>query len=174
MTRLQEKKFTYEFAPGWEALKWDDTEFHRKRFSCSMGSSKGVDLIAFDKDDKVDTLWLIECKDFRPADDDQTIIDRCYEIPQKFKDSLAALVCARNDPHAPTKAFSRKALKKTQIRCALHWEFSFGNKKLFAIQSQVPNVQIKLKQQLKVADPRFLIGDQHQLSRVLPFTITET
>ncbi len=171
MTRLQEKNFTYDFPPGWAAEKWDDTEFHRKRFSNSMGSSKSVDLVAFDNG--ADHLWLIECKDFRLADN-LTILRRCEEIPQKFKDTLASLVCARNAPDEPTKSFSRSALKKTRLRCVVHWEFDFHHdRRLFPVKTMVADIQTKLKQQLQVADPSSLIGNQRQISAVVPLTIQE-
>jgi hypothetical protein len=105
---LREGNFVYDFPEGWNAIKWDETDFHRKRFQSFGGSSKAVDFVAFDSDR--DDLWLIECKDFRP-DGRKKTIDLCDEIAEKFKATLAGLGCARNVEDEDTKRFSRMALK---------------------------------------------------------------
>ena len=172
MTSLREKRFKYVFPSGWRVEKWDDTEFHTDRFSNSLGSAKSVDFIAISPDPR-DEIWLIECKDFRLAAA-KSIKEKCDGIPQKFKDSLAALVCARNDCEGKIQSFSRSALKKTQLRCIVHWEFAFPHdRRLFPPKTMVANIKNKLKQQLRVADPSSLIGNQQHISAVLPLTIQE-
>ena len=89
MPEFSEGKFVYSFPEGWEAIKWDETAFHRKTFQSFGGSAKAIDFVVFDPDG--DALWLIECKDFRP-DGRKKTIDLCDEMAEKFKAPQQAFI----------------------------------------------------------------------------------
>jgi hypothetical protein len=169
MTVLKEGDFEYHFKPGWIALKWDETEFHRMRFQAFGGASKAAEFVAFDE--LANEVWLVECKDFRPNGRSKTV-DLCDEIAQKFRCTLAALVCARNDTQATTRQFARTVLKKTGIRCVVHWEHPHKPHRLWPSENMDrAKMRAKLRQRLAVADPKAELGNHQQLSAVVPWDI---
>ncbi len=171
MTELNEGGFIYSFPDGWQALKWDDTDFHKKLFQSFGGASKAAEFVVFDE--KGDKLWLIECKDFRPNGRSKSI-DLCDEIAEKFKSTLAALVCARNADDVAIKRFSRMALKKTRLRCAVHWEHPLKPHHLWPSDNMSrAAMRDKLQQRLYVADPGAELGNYNQLAAVMPFDIRQ-
>lgn len=171
MTVLFEGDFDYAFGPSWEVVKWDDSAFHRTRFQSFGGSSKAAEFVAFEPDG--DTLWLMECKDFRPKGRTKTV-DLCDEIAQKFRSTLAGLVCARNaDSGDDVRRFSRMALKKTSIRCVVHWEHPLKPHRLWPAEAMNrAQMRDKLRQRLDVADPHAELGNHRQLSDSIPWTIS--
>lgn len=168
MVILREGSFDYEFPVGWQALKWDDSNFHQKHFQSFGGSSKAAEFVAFDEK----TLWLIECKDFRPNGRSKTV-DLCDEIAQKFRATLAGLVCARNAQETQMRQFARSALKKTDIRCVVHWEHPAKPHRLWPTENMSrSDMRDKLRQRLKVADTKAELGNQKQLAATVPWKIT--
>ncbi|WP_151194575.1 hypothetical protein [Candidatus Symbiobacter mobilis] len=150
-------------------MKWDATHFHKKRFQSFGKESKAADLVAFDETGK--QLWLIECKDFRPNGRTKTT-DLCDEIAEKFKSTLAALVCARNTDDSATQRFARMALKKLHLRCAVHWEHPLQPHRLWpSVNMNRAAIRDKLRQRLYVADPSAELGNSSQLATVMPCTI---
>lgn len=172
MTDLSEGGFIYRFPMGWQAVKWDETDFHRKHFQFFGGSSKAAEFVSFQEDS--DELWLVECKDFRPSGRKKTI-DLCDEIAQKFKATLAGLICARNAADATIRRFSRMALKRTQIRCVVHWEHPLKPHRLWPKENMSrATMRARLRQRLYAADPKAELGNQQQLDAILPWQIVET
>jgi len=171
MKVFREGSFDYAFHASWEVLKWDDTAFHKERFQSFGGSSKAAEFVAFDPEK--DTLWLIECKDFRPSGRSKTV-DLCDEIAQKFRSTLAGLVCARNtDVNDEEKRFARAGLKKTAIRCVVHWEHPHQPHRLWPAENMDRSrMRDKLRQRLAVADGQAELGNYQQLSAVVPWTIS--
>jgi len=170
MTTLSEGDFIYAFPGNWQVFKWDDSNFHRKHFQSFGGSSKAAEFVAFNETQ----LWLIECKDFRPNGRSKTI-DLCDEIAQKFRATLAGLVCARNSENAEMRQFARSALKKTDIRCVVHWEHPSKPHRLWPTENMGrDDMREKLRQRLKVADPKAELGNQRQLSAMMPWKISQT
>jgi len=171
MTELQEGRFVYRFPVRWQAVKWDETGFHRKQFQSFGGASKAAEFVSFPEDS--DELWLIECKDFRPSGRKKAT-DLCDEIAQKIKATLAGLVCARNAEDALIRRFSRMALKKTQIRCVVHWEHPLKPHRLWPKENMSrATMRAKLRQRLQATDPNTELGNQQQLNAILPWQILE-
>lgn len=172
MAILHEGDFSYDFPAGWQALKWDDSDFYKNKFQSFGGTSKAADFVAFNADKE--QLWLIECKDFRPVGRSKAI-DLCDEIAEKFKATLAGLVCARNAEDLNLRQFARSALKKTHIRCVVHWEPpstphpNWNHEKM-----RHADMRDKLRQRLHVADPKTELGNHQQLGSKLPWKITPT
>ena len=171
MPEFSEGKFVYSFPEGWEAIKWDETAFHRKTFQSFGGSAKAVDFVVFDPNG--DALWLIECKDFRP-DGRKKTIDLCDEMAEKFKATLAGLVCARNaDDDVPTKRFSSMALKKSRLRFAVHWEHPPCPRRLWPPTTRQSAMRDKLRQRLRAGDSRSELGNSRQIESWTGWTIRE-
>lgn len=169
MTKLPEGKFEYVFPEGWLAKKWDETSFHREKFQSFGGTSKAAEFIAFDENNG--TIWLIECKDFRPSGRSKTV-DLCDEIAQKFRSTLAGLVCARNETDPDIRRFSRMALKQTLIRCVVHWEYPSRPHRLWPREAMNPSaVRDKLRDRLSVADSKAELGTCAQLNAKMPWKI---
>ncbi len=171
MTTLSEGTFDYEFPAGWQAIKWDDSEFHQRLFQSFGGSSKAAEFVAFNESEA--ELWLIECKDYRPSGRSK-IIPLCDEIAEKFKATLAGLVCARNTDKDEIRSFARSALKKTAIRCVVHWEHPLKPHRLWSKENMSrADMRDKLRQRLKVADPRAELGNHQQLGTIMPWKIAQ-
>lgn len=88
----------FMFPSDWQALKYDDSAFHRHQFQNFAGGSKAMDVVALSPDRE---LWLIEVKDY-------TLHRRVKrgspfdEVAAKVRATLAGLAVARvraNDPH---------------------------------------------------------------------------
>jgi len=171
MTTLSEGKFDYVFPAGWQAIKWDDCVFHQRHFQSFGGSSKAAEFVALSE--SLAELWLIECKDFRPSGRNKTVA-LCDEIAQKFKATLAGLVCARNTDNDEIRRFARSALKKTDIRCVVHWEHPLKPHRLWPQENMSRgDMRDKLSQRLKVADPHAELGNHQQLGTSMPWKITQ-
>jgi len=171
MSELREGSFIYRFPEDWQAVKWDDTTFHRKSFQSFGGASQAAEFVAFGEQRQ--ELWLIECKDFRPNGRSKTI-DLCDEIARKFKSTLAALMCARNTDDEVIRRFSRMAVKKSRLRCAVHWEHPWKPHRLWPNENMSrAAMRDKLRQRLYVADSEAELGNSRQLSGVTPCAIEE-
>ncbi len=171
MTKLSEGKFNYIFPAGWQAIKWDDTDFHQQLFQSFGGTSKSAEFVAFNENKA--ELWLIECKDFRAGGRSKAVA-LCDEIAQKFKATLAGLVCARNTDNDEIRRFARSALKKVAIRCVVHWEHPLKPHCLWPQENMSRgDMRDKLRQRLKVADPHAELGNHQQLGTIMPWKITQ-
>ena len=171
MIELSEGLFIYRFPDGWEAKKWDETTFHTKHFQSFGEGSKAAEFVAFESDKN--ELWLIECKDFRTNGRSKKT-ELCDEIAEKFKATLAALVCARNSDISEIRRFSRIGLKKTKLRCILHWEHPIKPHRLWPSSNMDrANMRQKLRQRLNVADPLAELGNKAQLNALMPWTILD-
>lgn len=171
MKTLREGSFDYVFQPGWEVVKWDDTSFHKEHFQSFGGSSKAAEFVAYSANDEVKILWLVECKDFRPNGRSKTV-DLCDEIAQKFRSTLAGLVCARNAEDQTIRQFARMGLKKVKIRCVVHWEHPIKPHRLWPNENMDrAKMRDKLRQRLAVADPLAELGNYQQLSSSVPWHI---
>lgn len=171
MPELCEGKFRYRFPDDWQAIKWDETDFHKQIFQSFGGTSKAAEFVAFCERQDSNELWLIECKDFRPNGRSKSI-DLCDEIAAKFKATLAALVCARSSDLTAEKRFARMAIKKTRLRCAVHWEHPLKPHRLWPNdQMDRADMRTKLQQRLKAADPNAELGNHKQLAAVMPCEI---
>lgn len=171
MPSVREGTFDYIFPDSWQVLKWDDSTFHRREFQSFGGGSQSADFVAFP--DAENELWLVECKDFRPNGRRKSI-DLCDEIASKFKSTLAALICARNANDDVIKRFARMAVKRTRLRCAVHWEHPWKPHRLWpSANMDRAAMRDKLRQRLYVADPKAELGNHHQLSAVMPCTIQD-
>lgn len=171
MPRVKEGEFSYVFPEDWLVQKWDDTAFHLNQFQHFAAGSKAVEFVAFNPQDE--KLWLIECKDFRPNGRTKTI-ELCDEIAQKVRDSLAALICARNADDVELRRFARMALKKTELRCIVHWEHPLKPHRLWpSSMMDRKNMRDKLRQRMAVVDSLADIGNLSQLNRTQPWTISK-
>ena len=70
---IKESRVEFTFPDSYEAVKFDETAFYRKRYNHVEGS-KGVDVVAGDKE----TYYIIEVKDCSRTAEDQDKWRRAY------------------------------------------------------------------------------------------------
>jgi hypothetical protein len=92
ITPINERALSFTFSSPWkQAVKWDDTEFYRKRVQKLEGTD-AVDIVA-QEDDK---LLFVEVKDYRwpTTTPDRFGVDLAQKIAEKVRDTVAGLVGA--------------------------------------------------------------------------------
>ncbi|WP_218032820.1 hypothetical protein, partial [Pararhodospirillum oryzae] len=93
---------------------------------------------------------------------------------QKFRDTLAGLVCARKTGGEEERNFAALCLRVVKIRCALHMEETFEPDRLQPSRKpRQANMLQKFRQCLAVLDVTAEIGGSRELSAVVPWTIEE-
>ena len=154
-----EGRLTFSFPPGWDALKYDESTFHKKHFQSFAGGSKAVDFVAF----KPDELWLIEVKDYRARTRTKSP-DLFEEIARKVQATLAGLVAVKSESGSSgdttTRDFSKRALRSfRRLRIAVHLEQSGKPSRLFPHVIDPKNAHDKLRKTVHAVDPRAIIGN---------------
>jgi len=155
---LVEGRLSFEFKEVDFAEKYDDWEHYRNQYNSACGSSKGVDFVVL----KDGEIWLIEIKDFRQHRRTKAI-DLADEIALKVRDTMAGLVSAkflaRNCGEASA---SNAALSCKKLRVAFHLEQPSRPSRLFRVSVDPANLQIKLRQRLRFADPHPQVFDRRR------------
>ena len=104
MVAIPEKNLTFEFPDEWQVIKYDDSNFYRKRFE-QMDDVKGLDFLA--RTDAV--LWMIEARDFRGyriqnkkrmQNNELTL-----EVAKKVRDTVAVLYDAHRFENQELRSF---------------------------------------------------------------------
>jgi len=140
----------FMFPADWQALKYDDSAFHRHQFQNFAGGSKAMDVVALSPDRE---LWLIEVKDYTrhrrvkrgsPFD----------EVAAKVRATLAGLAVARvraNDLHE--REMADKAMRARIIRVVLHLDQPRHASRLFPQAVDPRSATQKLQQCVRGVDP---------------------
>lgn len=179
MPQIIEGSLTFDFPTKFKVQKLDDSAFYRRHFQSFASGQKAVDIVAFDTANPElwltanPELWLIEAKDYRQHPRTKTL-DLAEEIAQKVSASLACLCAMRANANVETeKNFALQALKKITLRVILHLEERHITTKARLAKSPnsiTADVQMKLKQRLRVIDPHPKILSISR-ANTLPWTV---
>ncbi len=122
---MREGKIEFDFSGSDKAIKFDDTDYYKKKFNCMKGS-KAVDFLIVRKDD----FFIIEVKDYSigPVNKDifqigkgENSIDRV--ITRKISMTLAALLGAHINSIAELKDYTSSITDKAKnIRIVFFFE----------------------------------------------------
>ena len=150
--QITEGALTFDFNVDWDAQKYDEWKYYRKRFmdSCTLCQGvKAVDIVAYN----ATTSWLIEVKDYRRHRRTKAI-DLADEVAKKVFDTFSGLAAARFQAYdANEKEMAKRLLSKDEIRVVLHLEQPRVSSKLFPRAIEPMNIKKKLKKQIKAIDP---------------------
>lgn len=109
----------FDFPSSWNASKYDDWEFYRKKFAVMWNGIKAIDLLAVDPDR---TAWLVEVKDYR-AHERTKPSELDDEIARKVFDTLAAMLPAKlNASDGQEATMAASVLGAKRLRVVLHLE----------------------------------------------------
>lgn len=92
MTTLKERALSFTFSAAWKpVIKWDDTDFYRKRVQ-QLAGTDAVDIVAL-ADDK---LLFIEVKDYRWTTTTPKLwgAELAQKVAEKVRDTVAGLAGA--------------------------------------------------------------------------------
>lgn len=84
---IQENRLEFSFREGVQAVKYDDTDFYRKKYQILPGS-KGVDILAVSPS----AFWIIEVKDCSDTAQNQDKWRRSYEGMESLSEEIALKV----------------------------------------------------------------------------------
>ncbi len=147
----------FSFPNDWIAEKYDEWAFYRKQFQNCAGGNKAVDITAIDQ--KNNTLWLIELKDYRSNRRTKSI-DIADEVAIKARDTIAGLFAAARNASNREKTFAGKTLGCSKIRVALQLRQPLKNSKLFPRAINPASVKQKLRKIIKPIDAHPIINDR--------------
>lgn len=146
---LVEGRLSFEFKDVKSAEQYDSWQHYRGTYNSACGSSKAVDFIVCKRDE----VWLIEVKDYRRNRRVKSI-GLADEVALKVRDTMAGLVSTRFiGTNTDEVAHAKAALSQKKLRVALHLEQPANPSRLFPLVDNPANIAIKLKQQLRFADP---------------------
>ena len=159
------------FPAGWNALKYDDSVFHRNQFQSFAGGSKALDAVAISPDS---VLWLIEVKDYRhnPRSKVSSVFS---EVAAKVKSTLAGLATAR--VRANDKAendFAKQAMSTKGLRVVLHLDQPQHNSRLFKQVVDPRTATRYLRDKVRAVDPHAICCGCGVTAAKLPWTIETT
>ncbi len=167
MPTIIEGDLQFEFPDTWIAEKYDEWDFHKRKFSHVCNGSKAIDILAIDPGA---CCWLIEAKDHRMGHS-TTAVDLAMLVAQKFRDSLAGLATARVRAAGVEQQASDAGLDCPELRVVLHLEQPPTTSPLFTVAINPANVLQRLKQLVKAIDPRLHVVDINR-SQNLPWNVT--
>lgn len=147
----------FSFPEGWQALKYDDSSFHRNQFQGLAGGSKALDVVALSPDR---TLWLIEAKDYS-RHRRQKAGSVFAEVASKLRATLAGLAAARVRAHdAVEQGFADSAMQCTNLRVVLHLDQAATLSRLFpqAVDPKLATQQ--LRREVRAIDPHAICYGQ--------------
>ena len=194
MPELREGSLRLEFPDGWQAVKYDETDWYRKRLK---GQPKGMDLLI---KDTADLCWWVEIKDcegfepdnrprMAPADPEEVEetkkwvrqrgwqnvvrVDRrkpfvVDEVRAKFWDTLAALALAHREGEAWSADYGVGSGSAPDLRVVLLLTWSGSDFKRLAMR-----LQQKLDQALDVYGvSTFVVNEQTTAAAGLTCRVT--
>ena len=155
---------TFSFPDAWSVCRPEDTSFYSRHFSNFCGGCKEMDFLAHDPGSKI--LWLIEAKNYRQHGRTKPM-DLIDEVAEKTRDVLAMLPltvlrdeAGSGSTQVQVGEFWRRASAATQLRVVLHCELPASPSKLFPGVKDAANLLTKLRQKLRVVDPRSRFTDK--------------
>lgn len=163
MTRLKVDNLVFKFAAGFRASKYDDWSHPTPH------GRKAVDVVATEKANPPDTLWLVEVKDFRvitqpprPAH----VTGLHAVVAKKVQDSLVGLESASMAAaDAAEQDFALHAMKAPHRRVVLHLEPHTGPRSALFPVGFPSLVLQKLKPLVAAIDANPLVLDIASTSR---------
>lgn len=169
-TEKKEGALTFSFPDGWVVLKFDECNFHTKRWNSFARGSKAVDFIACYNDGVV---WLIEVKDYRTGPRTKTI-DLFDEVATKVRDSLAGLkVLALRESDSLDRDTAKLLLKGCVcFRVVLHIEQPKQHSKLFPQTIDWKSAKDQIRRTMRTIDPHCLVGDRVMLNGQVGWSVT--
>lgn len=170
MPDFEEGALNFSFPDGWTVLKFDECNFHSKKWCNFADGCKGVDFIACGGGVEI---WLIEVKDYRRERRTKPT-DLFDELAQKVRDSLAGLkVLAYQSADSDDKELAQRILNGSgRFRVVLHLEQPDPPSKLFPQVVPWPTASDALKRKLRLVDPRGLVGNQNMLSSKVDWQVS--
>lgn len=150
----------FSFPDNWRVEKCDTWAFYRNFSRIRSEEETGVkcvDLIAIYQS----TLWLIEVKDYR-LHRRKKKISPDKEFCQKIFDTLAMLLPASCNAIENEKIIAKEALQIKKIRAVLHYEQPSKAGKLFPVDFDLNDMQLKIRQRIKSIDPHPIVMDMHR------------
>lgn len=172
--RFDEGRLTFEFPDDWQICRPQETSFYRRHFQSFCGGCAEMDLVSYDPNQLI--LWLIEIKDYSVFPRTK-LADLADEVAEKTRDILAMLLVAGVRDNAVSHPwrlqvgeFWSRARGLTNIRVVLHCELPASPSKLFPGVKDAANLQTKLRQKLRVADPHALFTNS-AIAHALPWTV---
>lgn len=156
------------FPTDWQALKYDDSAFHRHQFQNFAGGSKAMDLVALSPGQE---LWLIEVKDYtrHRRSKSGSLFD---EVAAKVRATLARLAVARvraYDPHE--RQMADKAMRARSIRMVLHLDQPRHPSRLFPQAIDPRSATQKLQQSVRGVDPQAFCHGSGSAQRAVPWSV---
>lgn len=156
------------FPTDWQALKYDDSAFHRHQFQNFAGGSKAMDVVALSPDRE---LWLIEVKDYtrHRRSKSGSLFD---EVATKVRATLAGLAVARiraNDPHE--RGMADMAMRARSIRVVLHLDQPRRPSRLFPQAVDPRSATQKLRQSVRGVDPHAFCHASGAAQRAMPWSV---
>ena len=170
MTEITEGALTISFPNGCDASNYDDWTFYIKRFQSVAGGSKAADILCLDGR----VVWLIEIKDYRQHTGEKKPSDLCDEVAIKIRDTLSGLAAAYANADAAEKNFAQRAIQTGKWRVVLHLEKPDEDSLLNKTPLTLANVQLKLRQKLKVVDPHSVVMNMGTFADRVPWSVRET
>ena len=116
MKAITEKRLTFEFPDNFDVIKYDDTQFYRKKFIKISDGVKAVDIIAVDHS----TTYLIEIKDFTHPDTKSKNVNLVDVVIQKVLFTLSALLPMKINGSPKEKNIAEKTFLTKRIAVVLH------------------------------------------------------
>lgn len=160
---------TFCFDDSWLIMKYDETPFYKNHLKNEKGwkkSMKGVDLIAFDPTYK--NLFLIESKDYRKHRRKKKISPEeefFGKVIDTFTGILPTFLCS-NGNTAGENILHQSVANAKKIRLVYQFEQPKKHSKLFPRVFDTADMQIKLRQELRIFDPHLLVIDSTTQSKV--------
>ena len=162
MQKIAVDSRTFCFDDSWLVMKYDETPFYKNHLRNSKGlkkSLKGVDLIAFDQ--RTRELFLIESKDYRVHKrEKKTPLEE--EFFKKVLDTLTGILptclCSVSRVNGED-VLNKSVTRAKKIRLVFQLELSLT-------PDVLANLQIKLRQELRIFDPHVLVINSNNQYRV--------
>ena len=166
--RIDVDGLQFVFPANWQATKYDEWAFYRKRFSRMWDHIKALDVLAVDPDK---TVWLIEVKDYtRQQRTKPSLI--ADEVAHKVFDTLAAILPAKsNASDQLEQEFAEAISKAKKMRVILHLEQPAKTSRLRPRAIDPAAVQQQLRKLLKPIDAHARVIEKRVMDDVA-WTVT--
>lgn len=163
---IQEGNLSFSF--GFDAIKFDDSQYYREHFMKIQNGIGAVDIMAVDGS----VGYLIEIKDYtRPDTKNLTPNELIEAIINKVLSTLAAILPMINNAIlSEEKNIANKFSKTTQIRVVLHIEIPPPRRTLKQSCFDLQNIQTKLGKRLKPIDAHAKVVSKENL-KGLPWKV---
>lgn len=158
---------SFEFPDSWQATKYDNWSFYKNQFITMNDGIKAVDLAVFDDNN---TLWLIEVKDFR-RHERQNTTPLHEEVWKKVYDTIAGLFAAKCNAVNEEQTFAQETAKSCKIRVVLHMEQPTPSSKLYQKSLASADILQQLRRKIKPIDPHPLVISKSTIPPSLQWSV---